>query len=99
MEQWTILPCIMTISPLFSLHFTLYLCSYNISYLVFLCTHTTQPLSPFSFSSIYSFFLCLLCHMLIPPTLSRRFIVILRTLAPFSTFIVLQYIKTRCFLA
>src|ERR1700677_4205564 len=73
MEQWTILPCIMTISPLFSLHFTLYLCSYNISYLVFLCTHTTQPLSPFSFSSIYSFFLCLLCHMLIPPTLSRRF--------------------------
>src|ERR1700677_4813288 len=97
MEQWTILPCIMTISPLFSLHFTLYLCSYNISYLVFLCTHTTQPLSPFSFSSIYSFFLCLLCHMLISLHFPDTFIVILQTLVPFSTFIVLQYIKPDVF--
>src|ERR1700677_2343096 len=59
------------------------------SYLVFLCTHTTQPLSPFSFSSIYSFFLCLLCHMLILLCFPDAFIVILWTLVPFLTFIVL----------
>src|ERR1700677_4382450 len=68
-----------------------------ISYLVFLCTHTTQPLSPFILSSIYSFFLCLPCHMLIPQCFPDAFIVILRTLVQFSTFIVLLYIKTRFF--
>src|ERR1700677_2407726 len=82
---------------LFASFYALLMLFQYISYLVFLCTHTTQPLSPFSFSSIYSFFLCLLCHMLIPLCFPNTFIVILQTLVPFSTFIVLQYIKTQCF--
>src|ERR1700677_636685 len=82
---------------LFALFYTLLMLLQYISYLVFLYTHTTQPLSPFSFSSIYSFFLCLLCHTLIPLHFPDTFIVILRTLVQFSTFIVLQYIKTQCF--
>src|SRR5271154_2047884 len=82
---------------LFASFYALLMLLQYISYLVFLCTHTTQPLFPFSFSSIYYFFLCLLCHMLIPLCFPDAFIVILRTLVSFSTFIVLQYIKTRCF--
>src|ERR1700677_2651381 len=82
---------------LFTPFYALLMLLQYISYLVFLCTHTTQPLSPFSFSSIYSFFLCLLCQILIPLCFPDTFIVILQTLVPFSTFIVLQYIKTRCF--
>src|ERR1700677_829254 len=67
-----------------------------ISYLVFLCTHTTQPPFPFSFSYIYSFCVYyVICSS--PLRFPDAFIVILRTLAPFSTFIVLQYIKTQCF--
>src|SRR6202453_112775 len=81
---------------LFALFYALLMLFQYISYLVFLCTHTTQLLSPFIFSSIYSFFLCLLCHMLIPQCFPDTFIVILQTLVQFSTFIVSLYIKTQC---
>src|SRR6202453_405514 len=79
---------------LFTPFYALLMLFQYISYLVFLCTHTTQPLSPYIFSSIYSVFLCLPCHMLIPQRFPDAFIVILQTLVQFSTFIVLQYIKT-----
>src|SRR5271154_1652883 len=62
---------------LFASFYALLMLFQYISYLVFLCTHTTQPLSPFIFSSIYSFFLCLPCHMLIPQRFTDAFIVIL----------------------
>src|SRR5271154_2311270 len=78
---------------LFAPFYALLMLFQYISYLGFLCTHTTQPLSPFIFSSIYLFFLCLLCHMLIPQRFPDVFIVILQTLVQFSTFIPLQYIK------
>src|ERR1700677_1768386 len=78
---------------LFTPFYTLLMLFQYISYLVFLCTHTTHPLSPFIFSFIYSFFLCLLCHMLIPQHFPDAFIVILRTLVQFLTFIVSLYIK------
>src|ERR1700677_1463603 len=98
MEQRTIPPCIMTISPPFSLHFTLYLCSYNI----FLIQYSSVliPHSPFPHLALVPFILSFCVYYVIcssPLCFPDTFIVILRTLAPFSTFIVLQYIKTRCF--
>src|ERR1700677_3578407 len=62
---------------LFTPFYALLMLFQHISYFVFLCTHTTQPLSPFIFSSIYSSFVCLPCHMLIPQHFSDAFIVIL----------------------
>src|ERR1700677_3574101 len=68
---------------LFTSFYALLMLFQYISYLVFLCTHTTQPLSPFILSSIYSFFLCLPCHMLIPQRFPDVLFEIFRPLSNF----------------